>query len=417
MSDFKPFAQAVNARFNELSKGELFVVGDNEKGNRIFEQAYLAAFPEGTNPIYKTNTHHDCNCCKNFIRNLGNLVSIENGEIKTIWDIDTTGVGPEYIVVAKAMDEFVKSFPIIDLFRSEFSNYGAEVSRAIADDGKVINWNHFYGTVSKRHRLNGQRATGATLYKSVAQETGEYRGNVDVLKRSMELLKPEFVKLIIDLIEDDATNIYRGREKLGILKAFQKAQGEYMEAKSKGPRDLEIWCWKNGHNPAISKFKNDVVGILIENLSNGVSLQESVRIYEAFTAPTNYKRPKALITESMVKEAMTTLEELGLKDAIHRRFAKISDVSINDVLWANASSAAVMKDSVVESLLAVAKKPTPTGSLNDISIKDFMANVAPTCSSIEVLLRNNKLKQFFLLMFVSVQMHRYTLKEKSNLKT
>lgn len=162
MSDFKPFAQAVNARFNELSKGELFVVGDNEKGNRIFEQAYLAAFPEGTNPIYKTNTHHDCNCCKNFIRNLGNLVSIENGEIKTIWDIDTTGVGPEYVVVAKAMDEFVKSFPIIDLFRSEFSNYGAEVSRAIADDGKVINWNHFYGTVSKRHQLNGQRATGAT---------------------------------------------------------------------------------------------------------------------------------------------------------------------------------------------------------------------------------------------------------------
>ena len=25
---------------------------------------YLASFPEGSNPVYKTRTEHDCQCCK-----------------------------------------------------------------------------------------------------------------------------------------------------------------------------------------------------------------------------------------------------------------------------------------------------------------------------------------------------------------
>lgn len=48
---------------------------------------YLASFPPGTNPIYKTNTEHDCTCCKNWIRNLGNVVAIVDGRMETMWDI------------------------------------------------------------------------------------------------------------------------------------------------------------------------------------------------------------------------------------------------------------------------------------------------------------------------------------------
>lgn len=72
MTDFQTFSQAIAARFAEMSKHELFVV--NVPGDQLWA-AYLAAFPEGTNPIYKTNTEHDCSCCKNFIRNLGNVVA------------------------------------------------------------------------------------------------------------------------------------------------------------------------------------------------------------------------------------------------------------------------------------------------------------------------------------------------------
>ena len=33
---------------------------------------------KGTNPVYITNTEHDCSCCKNFINNLGLVVAIKD---------------------------------------------------------------------------------------------------------------------------------------------------------------------------------------------------------------------------------------------------------------------------------------------------------------------------------------------------
>lgn len=63
---------------------ELFVVGTDK---HAVSDMYLASFPPGTNPIYKTNTEHDCTCCKNWIRNLGNVVAIVDGRMETMWDI------------------------------------------------------------------------------------------------------------------------------------------------------------------------------------------------------------------------------------------------------------------------------------------------------------------------------------------
>lgn len=66
--DFKPFAQAINQTFVQMSQHELFVLDvdvDELWGH------YLASFPAGTNPIYITNTEHDCSCCRNFVKHLG----------------------------------------------------------------------------------------------------------------------------------------------------------------------------------------------------------------------------------------------------------------------------------------------------------------------------------------------------------
>jgi hypothetical protein len=104
MNDFQRFSVLVHARFEALSKGELFEVGAD---NRVLEGQYLGAFPEGTDPIYKARTEHDCNCCKQFLRNIGSAVSLVNGEVKTIWDIE--GAPYPYDVVAKHLDAYVSS--------------------------------------------------------------------------------------------------------------------------------------------------------------------------------------------------------------------------------------------------------------------------------------------------------------------
>ena len=84
MTDFEVFSSKVHAQFTEMSKDELYTV--DISGDTLYE-LYLSAFPEGTNPIYKERTEHDCSCCKNFIRNIGPVVAIQNNKLVTVWDV------------------------------------------------------------------------------------------------------------------------------------------------------------------------------------------------------------------------------------------------------------------------------------------------------------------------------------------
>src|SRR5574343_143229 len=116
MTYFKPFSQAVERRFAELSKQELFVV-DVDKD--VLWSKYLASFPAGSDPMFRVRTEHDCSCCKSFIRNIGMVVAIIDGELETIWDVK--GMEYPYDVVAAAMDAYVKTIPVRGVFRTKES--------------------------------------------------------------------------------------------------------------------------------------------------------------------------------------------------------------------------------------------------------------------------------------------------------
>jgi hypothetical protein len=97
----------------------------------------------------------------------------------------------------------------------------------------------------------------------------------------------------------------------------------------------------------------------------------------------------------MIASAMQTLQELGLESAIERRHAKLSDVSVNDVLFVDNSVRGKMKDGL-EGLLMSAIKPAPISIENatPIGIDDFITGVVPMASSIDLLLENAHLGNF-----------------------
>src|SRR5258708_4778880 len=101
--EFKVFQAAVSKQFKKMSERPLFVAATGDS-TELWE-LYLASFPEGSNPIYKKRTEHDCSCCRRFVKVLGSVVNIVDGKLVTIWDFDIDG---PYGVVANIMSEYVR---------------------------------------------------------------------------------------------------------------------------------------------------------------------------------------------------------------------------------------------------------------------------------------------------------------------
>jgi len=379
MSEFHAFATRAHERFNHMSEGELFVVDID--GDTLWAE-YLAAFPEGTNPIYITNTEHDCSCCRNFIKNIGNVIAIsDSGKRRTIWDMDDDVPAP-YDTVAAKLDKLVRNAPIVSVFRPTEPSYGAEQSRMLKADGTVHVWKHFHAKIFSRH-----------LVKEPATKRGEINTTAQVFERGLKELKADALQQVMDLISSNA--LYRGEEHKRAVQEFSHAQNAYKRALA--PHDRADFVWQNvGHRAA--RFRNTVIGTLVQDLSDGMDMEQAVRSFEQKVAPTSYKRPTALITPRMVESAMKTIQELGLEPALERRFANIGDVSVNDVLWVDNADRVEMKGGVRDVLMAAAQVPTTmAGEVKEISVGQFLSLVMPKATSISMLVKNAHLGNFVSL--------------------
>jgi len=366
---FPSTAAAINAKFKELSQGELYVT--DIPGDLLWE-SYLKAFPPGTDPMFRVRTEHDCSCCRNFIKNIGNVV---NGDLVSVWDVE--GLPEPYATVAAAMSRLVKSQPIISVFRTKQPSYGAEFTWE-----DTIKWHHFHGSINSQHK-----------HSEADRIRGEVATVVGVFQRGLEELKPEAIAEVLDLI--DSNSIYRGAEHKAVVVAFQNIQREYLKLDFKG---RQLLAWKSYKEPC-SRLKNTVIGSLIQDLSEGKDIENAVKSFEQKVAPENYKRPKSLITPAMIEKATATLKELNLESALHRRFAKISDVSVNNVLFVDNAVRGKMKDgSLAEVLASEVKTKTPQlDNATPISMSDFVSNVLPSAKSIDLFLENGMLNNFVSL--------------------
>lgn len=384
MADFHPFAKAVNARLTELSKGELYIVGTPQKEDEDLEvtrardadkmwETYLAAFPEGTNPIYLNRTEHDCACCRQFIRNFAAVVGIQGHTKKTIWDV--SGLEYPYDVVAEKLHHTVMDLDVVSVFRSEEHRYGTEVSHQKLPGGTVKKWNHFYGVVAKAHYT-----------KSPGSECGKLNSVAGVFARGLEELQTIAVKEVLTMIENNL--LYRGEEHLQAVKEFAALKTQYDKFKS--PVSKANFAWSYLHSTS-ARFRNTVIGTLVSDISEGEDLEKAVKKFEDKVAPANYKRPKPLITPAMVEDAMKTIRGEGLEESLHRRFAKISDVSFNNVLWVDKSIKGAMKGGIADILMGATVAPKvqlKPETAEIIDINDFMSSVLPRAQTLEIFVGN-----------------------------
>lgn len=186
MADFQVFKLAVQKRLETISANNLFIV-DVEK-DELWD-AYLEAFPEGENKIYKTRREYDCQCCKHFIRKVGGVVEIDDSNnISSIWEVT---VPEPFATVTKVLNKIVLSKSIKNVFLSGEKVVGVDVNRQMLEDGSIRRWNHFSANLNSQHVENSV---------SLASKLGEHNTNFQLLTRGLVEISKDSCDIVLDLI-------------------------------------------------------------------------------------------------------------------------------------------------------------------------------------------------------------------------
>lgn len=387
---FRDFVKAIQKNLQQMSKdsSRLFTVNvDTEELYNL----YLDSFPAGTNEIYRERREYDCSCCRHFIRDVGNVVSIKNGELHTIWGINPVS-DDKYNVVAAALDAYVKQKAVLGVFLKKEKRIGTPENREMLPTGKINKYEHFF--VDLPEICIFKECYGHTLEGDLSQ----FRDVRNVFKRSLDEISKEAVDTVLELIAQNS--LYKGAEWKKQLTEFKNYQKEYGKLTDE---QKELWIWEKSiaAGAVIGKIRNHSIGTLLVNISEGMDLDLAVRKYEQIVAPVNYKRPKAIFTKKMLEDAKKTITELGYMDSLQRRFATLDDITVNNILFSNKDAAKRITgamDLFDEMEQDVAIDPKRFSKVEEISAEDFIKNVLPVAKELEVYLENKHIQNMVSLI-------------------
>ena len=383
--EFKNVKNALAENFSRISATNSLFETDIDKD--YLWNLYLNSFPEGTNPIYRERRIYDCSACRQFIRNIGGAVYIdEDLNIHSIFEFDTGS--KTFQPVMDAMAIYVTSRPIVDIYFNDSSTVGIDKNRELLEDGTVKTWDHFFVTLPP------------TMYDThktqISIKKARIRDRKNIFKRSLDEISMDAIDTVLELIYSNT--LYKGEEWKTYLEVLRENKELYMAV----PEDKkEVYAWKRAIklNDAVGKIRNHSIGVLLTDISEGIDLDSAVRRYETIVAPTNYKRPKAIYTKKMLEEAKQKITELGYLDSLPRRFATLDDITVNNILFSNKDAAKRISGDVFDDMIEdIAVDPKKFSRVEEVSAEKFVNDVFPTAKSLEVLLENRHVKNMVSLI-------------------
>lgn len=380
--DFSHIKTAVASQFQHLQSDPTATLYRVDVDRDLLWSTYLSSFPPGTDPLYRQRTGHDCSCCRQFIRTVGDVVAVIDGVIVSIWDVEIPQE-PAYQAVVDALSALVHSCPITAPFYHYEGAAGTDKNFEILNGetginalGEVRTWTHFHVNIDRRYVR--PKSEIPTLISNA-------QSSRDVFLRSLTEITHDAIDTVLDLVAQNS--LYRGEEHAALIRQFQLAKSTYDHIPDTDPRRKEAFGFVE--TGAVARIRNTSIGTLLTDLSTGMDLDAAVRSYESKVAPTNYKRPTALVTPAMVKKAKETLQELGLLSALDRRYATLRDLNVNDILFADRTARKALTGDVFDELAS--SPPVTVKNLDrveEVPISRFLTDILPRIDTLELLFEN-----------------------------
>lgn len=375
--EFKQMKKLLQENFKKMSEDATHLFEVDVDKDEMWE-LYQDSFEPKYNKIFRERREHDCSCCRQFIRNIGNAVVIKDNKIQTIWDFETNDA--EYQPPLNALSQYIESKAVSDVYITKFKKIGIDNNLEQLEDKTILKWEHFFLELPDKFVDKSNRSEGDIK--------GSLRDTRNVFKRSLDEITEDSLLTVLELILSNT--LYKGSEWKTILTEFLKYKKEYSKLKTEIAKHNYTWTKSVSVGNVIGKIRNHSIGTLLVNISEGMDLDTAVKKYEVIVAPSNYKRPKAIFTKKMLEDAKNTVNELGYANSLSRRYATLDDINVNNILFSNKDSAkridgmGVFDDMSKE----IAINPKKFSKVEEISISDFVENVIPTAKELEVFLEN-----------------------------
>ena len=397
----KNFNEKIQKHFAEMCKtGKLFRV---ELSGQQISDLYLKSFDN--DPIFRDpeSSEHNCNHCKNFIRRYGNIVAVtDDYKIITLFDVQAED---EFVSVAKSLSDAIKNSKITEVFFETFEELNKLPYERCSKNNLVFqlgvdkNIKQYtkeeaekYGRVKPSEirtfdhlHLFVEKQFVDASGKSVEALMGEYRDAKNVFQRAMETISLDTLELVRDLINqgsllDGQTHLYKIEQILPMKKEYDS-----LSASQK-----DNWCWITSYKLPYAKFRNELIGVLCSELSEGKELNEACQSWNKRVDPANYMKTTAPITKKQIEEAKVFVEENGFVESFDRRFATIDDIKVSEILHSNVGKGEIKSVSIFDGVKSTSTrhKRNEFDGVEEVAIDKFMKDILPACTSIEVFLKN-----------------------------
>lgn len=399
----KEFNKKIQEKFEQLSKtGKLFRV--KLTGQQIWD-LYLSSFNEENDPIFRdpNSTTHNCNHCNNFIRRYGNIVAIIDNKIETMFDVEVSG---EYENTTKVLSAAIKASEVEEVFFETFAELKSLPYESCSKTSKVFQ----LGVASNPKRYTREEAEKFGVVKpdqlitfnhmhlfldkmyvdmsgkSVEAIMGNYRDAKNVFQRAMETISLDTLMLVKDLINqgsllDGTTHIFKIEQIVPLKREYDGLAAD----------KRDNWCWVKSFNLPYAKFRNELIGVLCSDLSEGKEINEACQLWNKRVDPANYMKAVAPITKKQIEEAKKFVDENDYTESFNRRFANIDDIKVSEILHANIGDGKIKTVSIFDNVKSTSTrhKKAEFDKVEEVTIDKFMKDILPTCTSVEAFLSNS----------------------------
>ena len=400
----------IQAQFDKMCEtGMLFK--SSITGQQVWD-AYLNGF--GDDPLFRdpNSSIHNCNTCKNFIRRYGNIVAIDdNYNIMTMFDIVdqmNQDVFKEYSNSMNDMHQLLVNAPVSNVFVETFDMLKSLPYEACKKTNQVfrlgINKNHKRYTKEEAEKFGvvvpGEIRTFHHFHLDIPREfidfsgkstesvQTDFRSAKDVFKRTLNELPVDTLELVRDLINQGS--LLNGDTYLPkVMKVLEDVKKFKSLILSDNQEDN--YAWVHSYQNPFAKFKNELIGVFCTELAEGMELNKACINWNKRVDPVNYMKAKSPITETQKKRAQEFVEENGYLESFDRRFARLGDIDVNEIIHKNVKNDTVKAASIFDKISTKSTsrhKRNEFKGIEEVHIDKFMKDILPTCTSVEVYLEN-----------------------------